>query len=269
MFGYVFIFLAQLDVGSIGRKERKIYSQNGEDGVVEHICSVIQCNTRYYVEFGAQDCAECNSRYLRSRGWNGLVMDGDHENPLINLRREMITVSNIVDLFKKYKVPRKFDVLSVDVDGMDFYVLRKILCNQFSPSLIVVEYNAHIPSNSGAWITPLTSPPSRCIGSCNGMSIQAVRLLASAFNYTLVYAMSNGVNAILVRNDKLPTSFVHPSLKSLDRPNLYLRKRNKWKHAQKKWNEISPTHPLIVLCDVKSPNRMKRERRPRIPAVFP
>jgi len=231
--------------------EKKVYSQNGEDGIIESICGIVGCHLKNYVEFGAEDCTECNSRNLRQKGWKGLVMDGSHENKDINLRKEMITVENIVDLFKKYDVQKDLDFLSVDVDGMDFYVLRNILCSgQYNPKIIAVEYNSHIPHDGGAVITPLTHPPSRCIGYCNGMSLAAVKALGSKFGYKLVYAMSVGVNAFLVREDALPKDFSLPALVQLDRPSTYPKGPNEWRKAQAHWDDVEKDKTyLLSTCD--------------------
>jgi len=233
-------------------KEKKVYSQNGEDGIIQSICDIVGCNLKNYVEFGAEDCTECNSRQLREKGWKGLVMDGSHENLSINLRTEMITVENIVDLFQKYDVQKELDVLSVDVDGMDFYVLRHIMCSgAYNPKIIVVEYNSHIPTTAGALITPLTKPPSRCIGYCNGMSLGAVKALGSKFGYKLIHSMSVGVNAFLVREDALPKDFVVPELAQLDRPSTYSAKGpDAWRKAQPHWDDIEKDKTyLLSTCD--------------------
>src|SRR5262249_30996920 len=75
--------------------EKKEFSQNGEDGVIEAIFSFIGTIDNYFVEFGVEDGAECNTRYLREKyGWHGLMMDGFHENRAINLRKEFITAEN-------------------------------------------------------------------------------------------------------------------------------------------------------------------------------
>lgn len=229
-----------------------MHSQNGEDGIIASICGIVGCHLKNYVEFAAEDCTECNSRHLREKGWKGLVMDGSHENKAINLRREMITVENIVDLFHKYNVQKNLDFLSVDVDGMDFYVLRHILCSgQFKPKIIAVEYNSHIPHDAGAVITPLTSPPSRCIGYCNGMSLAAVKALGAKFGYKLVYAMSVGVNAFLVREDALPADFPVPDLSHLDRPATYRSEgRNAWRKAQPHWDDVEKDKTyLLSTCE--------------------
>ena len=125
--------------------ERKVFSQNGEDGVIEKIFEVIGTKSKYYVEFGVQDGKECNTRHLReNKGWTGLLMDGGYKNQLINLQQEFIDKENINGLFKKYKVPSEFDLLSIDIDFNDFYVWKAIASR---PSVVVIEYNAsHLPN---------------------------------------------------------------------------------------------------------------------------
>lgn len=58
----------------------RVYSQNGEDGIIEAIFSCLGVTNKYYVEFGVEDCTECNTRFLRTFfGWQGLLMDGSHK----------------------------------------------------------------------------------------------------------------------------------------------------------------------------------------------
>ena len=83
---------------------------------------------KFFVEFGVEDGFECNTRILREKyKWDGLQMDGSHFNDSINLRKEWITKENIIDLFKKYNVPKNINLLSVDIDYNDFYCLKEIL----------------------------------------------------------------------------------------------------------------------------------------------
>jgi hypothetical protein len=94
---------------TLKQSEKKFFSQNGEDGVLLLLAEFIKkTNKGYYVEFGASNGAECNTRYLREKyEWTGLLMDGYRAhapNPLINLRIETILHSNILGLFEKYKV---------------------------------------------------------------------------------------------------------------------------------------------------------------------
>jgi hypothetical protein len=103
----------------IHQQEFKIYSQNGEDGVLLWIFANIGTinHPPYFVEFGTENGDECNTRFLRQQlGWQGLMMDGNHEIPYINLHKENITSKNINDLLTKHQTPSLIDLLSIDVE---------------------------------------------------------------------------------------------------------------------------------------------------------
>lgn len=99
--------------------ERRIFSQNGEDGVLLWIFANIGTINRppRYVEFGTENGQQRNTRFLNEHlGWQGLLMDGGNENLAINLHREMISTKNINDLLAKYQTPPVLDLLSIDVE---------------------------------------------------------------------------------------------------------------------------------------------------------
>jgi hypothetical protein len=103
------------EVINLSEYERKVFSQNGEDGVLNAIFDAIGETNKYYVEFGTGNGDECNTRYLKNyRNWNGLLMDVEYEDRKINLNREFITAENINYLFQKYEVPKEFDLLSME-----------------------------------------------------------------------------------------------------------------------------------------------------------
>ena len=107
--------------------EKKIFSQNGEDGITMKLIELIyngNNDNKFYVEFGVGDGIECNTRILREYyNWKGLQIDGSNENDKFNLRKEFITKENVVELFRKYNVPQNINLLSVDIDFNDFYCL--------------------------------------------------------------------------------------------------------------------------------------------------
>jgi hypothetical protein len=131
------------DLHNLQAFENKTYSQNGEDGVLLKILDLISIKHRYYVEFGVQDGSECSTRILREKyNFTGLMMDGSHSNETTNLKQEFIKESNTVDLFIKHKVPMYFDVLSIDIDTFDFWVLERLLSSGlYHPRIIIVEVN--------------------------------------------------------------------------------------------------------------------------------
>ncbi len=81
-----------------------------ENLLPRHITAVIAL-----LQFGTESGSECNTRLLRERGWQGLLMDGGYDDAAIGLHEEFITPENINQLFDKYKVPSEFDLLSIDV----------------------------------------------------------------------------------------------------------------------------------------------------------
>lgn len=140
---------------TLSDKESRVFSQNGEDGVIEAIFGAIGTTNKYYVEFGTETGVETNSRRLRENlGWTGLLLDGGNEDASINLHKHFLTAENIDGLFSKYGVPRELDLLSVDVDRNDWYIMRKLVAPKpgspagdyssaaYRPRVVIVEYNS-------------------------------------------------------------------------------------------------------------------------------
>lgn len=182
--------------------EFRVYSQNGEDGVIQLIFYCIGTTSEYYVEFGTQNGLECNTRFLREQlGWKGLLMDGDWDIPEINLKKEFITADNINSLFEKYHVPDEFDLLSIDIDFNDFYIWHA-LSSKYRPRVVVIEYNgAYYPNEDKVVIYN----PNYMWDYTNysGASILALYNLGRSKGYSLVYANANGVNLFFIRDDVL------------------------------------------------------------------
>jgi hypothetical protein len=186
-------------VSELIKYEKKIYSQNGEDGITLEIIKRLNIKNGYYVEFGCQNGNECNTRILREKhNWNGLLMDGFNENNSINLKKEFITRENINDLFEKYNVPKKINLLSIDIDFNDFYILHKII-EKYSIDIIILEYNSYFFPNEDSIIK--YSPFESWDGSNYfGASLLSFKKLLNKFNYNLIYTDRKGVNAFFVNN---------------------------------------------------------------------
>jgi len=132
------------------------------------------------------------------------MMDVDHEDLSINLRKEFITAENINDLFEKYEVPENLDLLSIDIDFNDFYVWNN-LSDHYRPRLIVMEYNAtHLPNEDKV----VVYNPYQCWDGTNyfGGSILAYYNLGLKKGYSLVYAEKYGANLFFIRDDLIETA---------------------------------------------------------------
>ena len=178
-----------------------IYSQYGEESFLGHIFNNIGVTNRHFVEFGAGDGKKLsNTRLLQERfGWIGLQIDADnHGNP--EVKQEFITQENIVDLLNKYSVPKSFDLLSIDLDGNDGHILRKLLVI-FSPRVIIAEYNSSLPVGEALTIK---YNPNHVFENNNyhGMSFAYGERIADEFGYRVIFQNAN-LNMYMVRKDCL------------------------------------------------------------------
>lgn len=186
--------------------EKHIYSQNGEDGVLEYIFNNIGTTNKFYLEIGTADGTECNTRYLREiHGFGGILLDCDYDIPSRNLHKEYVTAENIRSLLDKYAIPERFDMFSLDIDFNDWHVLRALLPH-IHPRVIVLEYNASLGAKTDV-VVPY-NPDHRFDGTIYfGASLGGLVTLCKLYGYTLVYCEDMGVNAFFVQDvliEKLP-----------------------------------------------------------------
>lgn len=211
----------------------KHFSQNGEDGVIERLFALFGTTNRYYVEIGTGDGSECNTRWLREQhGWSGVMLDCAYGNPSIGLYQEFITADNVNEMLARYGVPQEFDLLSIDIDGQDYW-LWEAMATRWKPRVLVIEYNAGVPQD-----IPLTIPYDTSYRWCGqpntGQSLSALQKVSSRNGYSLLYATPP--NAFLARTSILPRDYreVSPTeaaqLTLVHR--LYLRRR--WKNELRK-----------------------------------
>jgi len=209
-----------LDQKTIFRsRELKFYSQHGEDGLLLYIFSKIGTTNRCFVEFGIGGGIECNTANLSiNHGWNGLLMDGGQNNVArakyyyssrpeikpsqIKIVRCFITAENIDKVLLDNGIEGEIDLLSIDIDGNDYWVWKAI--TNIRPRVVVIEYNASLGPDKS--LTVKYDPqfyvhkkhPS---GWYHGASLSALTKLGNSKGYILVGCDSKGVNAFFVRKD--------------------------------------------------------------------
>jgi hypothetical protein len=189
---------------------KKCFSQSDEDGLTLEIIRRMGIGSGVYAEFGVGDGLENNTLILAALKWRGFWVGGQdlvfrHEG-LSNFSyiKNWITLDNILELIaaslNKIR-STEIDVVSLDLDGNDFYLVQKILQNGISPKLFIVEYNAKFP------------PPVKFCIEYNGShvwagddyfgaSLQSFVELFENFGYRLVCCNTHtGANAFFVRNE--------------------------------------------------------------------
>ena len=134
--------------------------------------------------------------------WTGLLLDGGHANPQINLYQEEITPANIVDLFRKYGVPPEPDYVSIDLDTTDLWVLRALLASRYRPRVLSVEYNC-VYGADAVFATWPNDAEARWTGNnIQGASLAAIEMVAREYGWSLA-TVAPELDAFLVRDDLL------------------------------------------------------------------
>jgi hypothetical protein len=195
----------------------KIYSQNDEDGIILYIFKHIGIKTKKFVEIGVENGTECNTtNLLKNFNWKGIQIEGSkklYNDAKIQLKKILekkknnlkllnifVTKKNINQILKK-NCGKEIDLLSVDVDGNDFWIWKAINC--VKPRLVIIEYNSFFGSNISATIKYNSKFiwNHRNNKSYYGASLKALEKLGKQKKYILVGVDKNGVNAFFVRND--------------------------------------------------------------------
>lgn len=180
--------------------EARVYSQCGEDGVIAEIFAHIGAKTRTLVDIGAGDrFSNSNTRALLQEGWKGHLFD---VQPFPEVHAERFTAENACSILAECKVPTEVDLLSLDIDGVDWYVLRSLLDGGYRPRVIVVEFVCGLPADPPVAVK--YDPAFRFDGCMyHGASLGAYRVLGEAYGYLLVHQCGL-LNAVLIRKDCLP-----------------------------------------------------------------
>ncbi|MDQ3789234.1 MAG: hypothetical protein M3422_18555 [Actinomycetota bacterium] len=208
--------------------EYQLFSQNGEDGVLAEILRRVGAPSRWFVEFGVESGREGNCIALADvAGWQGLFMeaDGSHHhllaqkyrwNTKIRTLHTTVTPDRITELFGYGDVPPEPDVVSIDIDGGDYWVWQAM---EHRPRVVVVEYNSGLSPDER-----LVQPPDAGPWSGTGFfgaSLGALTALADHKGYQLVHCELAGANAFFVRSD-LAVCFLPPDEVQRRGPNYFL-----------------------------------------------
>lgn len=208
---------AKSSISSLHEVEFRVYSQWGDDGIIQWLIHKLPQLPRRFIEFGVDNYLESNTRFLMvNNNWSGLVMDGSAEKIEWLKRRKwfwrhdltaqaaFLTIDNVDSLITDWTSGAEVGLLHIDVDGNDYWLWKAI--TNIAPPIVIVEYNA-LFGPERAITVPYTAKFRRHIahysGQYAGASLAALTHLAEAKGYTLIGTNSAGNNAYFVRNDSL------------------------------------------------------------------
>ncbi len=195
----------------LNRCGAKVFSQNDEDGITFEILRRMGLSGGTFLEFGVGNGMENNTLALLASGWRGVWLGGEDlafslgkssedELPRLGFRKAWITPSNCVDLARG-EITRMAmslpDLISIDLDGNDFFIAERVLAEGWRPKVMILEYNAK-------FVPPI-------LFSINqddthqwqgddymGASLSAIDKMMRSFGYSLICCNSSGCNAFYI-----------------------------------------------------------------------
>ncbi len=209
-----------LDIYSFKDIEFSIFSQFGDDGIIQWLINNLDIPNKTFIEFGVEDYSESNTRFLMmSNNWSGFVMDGSKSNINrlrtsyyywkydLNSKAVFINKDNINKLIEEEKFNKDLGLLHIDLDGIDYYIWKAI--NVIKPIIVIVEYNSIFGKNrpiSAIYDSNFIRNKAHYSGLLWGTSIKSLHDLANEKGYSFIGCNSSGNNAYFIRNDKLNDS---------------------------------------------------------------
>lgn len=200
----------------------KSYSQNDEDGIIQEIFERIGCRNKIFVEFGVEDGLESNCHLLLHKGWSGLWIEGNPEScrkihykfrPVIEAGRlkavhAFLTKDNINEVIASAGISGEIDLLSIDLDGNDYYVWEAI--DGIDPAAVIIEYNGKLPPDVD-WKMAYDKNHMWKGTDWHGASLKALERLGAKKGYQLAGTNINGVNAFFVKQSLAGDKFYKPA----------------------------------------------------------
>ena len=195
--------------------EFKVFSQNGEDGIIQYLISNLEIPNKVFIEFGVETYIESNTRFLLiNNEWSGLILESDTDftNFIKNdyvfqkydleIERVFITKKNINTIIKNYTKLKDIGLLSIDIDGNDYWIWEAI--TEIQPRIVVCEYNATF-GNTKKITIPYKADFNKSTAHFSdlyfGCSLNALCDLAFKKDYDFIGTCSSGANAFFIRKD--------------------------------------------------------------------
>ncbi len=195
--------------------EFSVFSQFGEDGIILWLIDKIPNIKKVFVEIGTQDYWESNTRYLlKSKKWKGYLIEASKEQ-IDKIKKQRIywqsdikaieafvNKENINEIIKNNIDETNIGLLSIDIDGNDYWVLEKI--DNLSPTFIVCEYNSifgDLSKISIPYKKDFERKKSHFSNLYFGASLNSFKFMLGNKGYSFLGTSTTGVNAFFVKRE--------------------------------------------------------------------
>jgi len=258
-------------IKNLSEVEFQVSSQWGEDGIIDWIFNKFSKLPKTFIEIGTQDYRESNTRFLLvNKNCDGYVIEGDSQATKdiksqriywkhnLTVKNKFIDKDNINDLIREMNVPKKVGLLSLDIDGIDYWVLKELTC--LDPAIIICEYNSLFGAKKS-----ITVPYDKTFDRTKkhfsnlyyGASINAFVDLMKNKKYFLLGTNTSGNNAFFMKN-----IFLKEINKIMKEKKIYLSKYRESRNRKGKLTYLDKYKSLKlisneVVIDLKN-NRKKK-----------
>jgi hypothetical protein len=208
---------SKLNIKNLEEVEFKIFSQWGDDGIIQWLVAHLDFPSHTFIEFGVSNYRESNTRFLlMNNNWSGFVMDGAQSNVNQIVESEyywkyelsaiaaFINKENVNDLLKSSRMPEDIGILHIDLDGNDYWILKEI--DAVSPTVLILEYNSVFGADRAVTVPYDSSFHRTAAHNSNlyfGASLKALYRLAYEKGYAFIGCNSAGNNAYFVKKSAL------------------------------------------------------------------
>jgi len=206
-----------VDKNGLERYAYSLFSQNGEDGILRYLFGQIGFASRQFLEFGFDGTENNSLRLILVESFSGVFIDGSElcvsqfnkaarASGILNTKavRAFLTLDNLESTIRSSGLPSDIDLLSIDVDGNDYWFWSALTCVR--PRIVVIEYNASMGPDRSVTV-PYDATFNRIEKHAStfyhGASLAALEKLGRQKGYSLTGCDERGVNAFFVRTDCL------------------------------------------------------------------
>ena len=205
------------EVKNLNELDFKVFSQSGEDGIIDYLLYSLNIKIPKFVEIGIGDYQESNTRFLFEKtNAKGLVIDclKDLKNKIsknvilwkgdLTIVEKFVNAENINNVLKENGFNKKLDLLSLDVDGIDYWILDSLQPN--ISKIIVVEYNSTFGRDLEVTVPNIKNfnrTNYHYSNLCFGASLKAIIKLMKTKNYVFLGTNISKINAFFVSKEEL------------------------------------------------------------------
>ncbi|OUU53356.1 MAG: hypothetical protein CBC25_00690 [Pelagibacteraceae bacterium TMED65] len=227
----------------------KVFSQTGEDGIIDYLIYSLKIKKPSFIEIGVGDYHESNTKYLFERySSRGAIIDmidnlekkvskstnlwkGD-----LKIIQSSVSTENINDVLEKTKLLKDLDLFSLDIDGIDYWIIEKIPEN--ISKIFVAEYNPNFGYNKKITVPNIKKfnrTNYHYSNLCYGMSLPALVHIMKKKNFTFVGSNIACHNAFFISNNYISNI----SLKLPEENNLKEYVENNFRESRAKNYKLS------------------------------